>query len=68
MNAWSKEEGTMECPHCKSVYKVTITRFPCRDSDHQTCEVCDGRISWNDTRSPSNFRLLKKGVNMPKDD
>lgn len=58
MKTWSDEEARYECPHCNALYQVTITRFPCKDSDSVTCDVCKRQISWNDTMSPSNFRLI----------
>ena len=49
----SEERGTIACPECGRVYKITVTRFPHRDQDHFDC-CCGNRIhSWNSTEAPS---------------
>jgi transposase-like protein len=63
---WSSESaGNESCPKCNSVYKVTIHRFPMRDSDYFNCAVCDYEMNrWNDTESPS-YELIERG-SIPK--
>lgn len=58
---FSEHEGTFECEHCGAVYDVTYTRYHNRDQDSHACEQCGKRMEWNDTDSPSNFRLRKNG-------
>ena len=62
MKTWTSEQaGDETCGTCGSVYEVTITRFPCKDSDEFRCVVCGVVMStWNDTRSPS-YKLKQKG-------
>lgn len=55
MGTWSNTNAGKEtCPKCGSVYKVTIFKAPCRDSDYFNCEVCGFEMNrWNDTDIPS---------------
>jgi len=56
---WSSENTGIEiCKNCGAKYKVTITRYPCKDSDSFDCVKCGKLLkSWNDTESPS-FTLI----------
>ena len=69
VKVWGKEErGETTCKNCGAVYKVTVYRFPMRDSDHYDCAVCGERLAtWNDTEAPS-FELLHgpEGSESPK--
>jgi predicted Zn finger-like uncharacterized protein len=52
---WIKGLGReFSCPHCGSVYAVTLNRYPSRNLDGAKCEIC-GKImkAWDDTASPS---------------
>ena len=57
-STWSVEDGSRSCPHCGARYKVTVTGFPFKDHDWIDCHTCKQRIEWNDTASPSNWRLI----------
>ena len=60
VNVWSTEEnaGIKICAHCGAKYKITITRYPSKDSDSANCQKCGKLLeSWNSTESPS-FTLI----------
>ena len=67
VKTWSSEgAGKESCSECSSVYEVTITRFPMRDSDYFNCEVCGHEMQrWNSTEAPS-FKLIERGQ-LPED-
>jgi len=54
------------CPECGAVYKVEITRFPCRDQDHFTCDCGYRMREWNSTHSYG-YTLLTPGK-LPADE
>jgi transcription elongation factor Elf1 len=64
VQTWKTRPGEdFTCPHCKAVYAVTITRYPTRDSDKATCQVCgEVMTTWNDTAVP-NFTLKERPKN-----
>jgi len=63
VKTWSSEAtGDIECSSCRSVYEVAIRRFPLKDNDSFSCQVCGAVLrKWNDTRVPE-FKLKKAGV------
>lgn len=51
--------GEEKCKKCGTIYNVTVTRLPVRDSDSFKCEKCGELINqWNSTHS-YNYELKK---------
>jgi predicted RNA-binding Zn-ribbon protein involved in translation (DUF1610 family) len=63
VKTWSSEQGADEtCPKCGSVYRVTVSRLPSRDSDRFVCEVCGEVVkSWRGTHSYE-YELKQRGT------
>lgn len=56
----SADAGNETCGKCGAVYSVVVTRFPMRDKDSFTCNVCGNLIDeWNSTESKS-YTLVKR--------
>ncbi len=54
------EAGEFTCPHCEATYQKQITRFPLRDNDAASCDVCHQEMDrWNSTNVPS-YTLLRR--------
>ncbi|WP_072389481.1 hypothetical protein [Hyphomicrobium sp. CS1BSMeth3] len=52
--------GTASCKKCGAEYKVTVKRFPMRDSDKFNCEICGELMNeWNSTQVPM-YELISK--------
>ena len=60
VQTWGQEERGEHTCECGAVYKVTVHRFPMRDSDSFNCSVCGTQIAkWNSTEAPS-YELVSK--------
>lgn len=61
VKVWKTGDGPeFTCPHCRAVYAVRITRYPSRESDSATCDVCRKTMnSWNSTDSPA-YTLIRQ--------
>jgi hypothetical protein len=59
VKTWDTEKAENFTCKCGAVYEKTISRFPMRDNDKATCDVC-GEImdSWNSTAVPS-YKLIR---------
>jgi len=63
----SGDADLYKCPHCGARYKVTYARIPCRDQDHEDCDVCRKRMaSWDGSSIPT-YTLIssQNGANNP---
>ena len=63
VQTWQSENRPNEtCPECGSVYKVMVTRFPCKDRDCFQCIVCMHPMrEWNGTYSYS-YEIISQGT------
>lgn len=51
------------CPHCGSVFQITSTKLPVRDTGSIQCSVCSHRLlSWNESRD---YRAVLKRRGQP---
>jgi len=55
VKTWKSESaGDVQCEECGAIYSKTIHRFPIRDNDSFSCEVCGHLMDkWNSTFCPS---------------
>ena len=61
VKVWHTEDGSdFTCPHCGALYAVRITRYPVRESESATCDICHQTMnSWRSTDSPS-YTLIRR--------
>jgi hypothetical protein len=53
------DESTFNCPHCGTLYTVTVGRRVTTAEESARCKVCDRvMLQWS-TASPPTFRLMR---------
>lgn len=61
-------DQTHTCPHCGTVYAVTVSQSSVCDQADAYCDVCgEVMAEWNGTAVPS-FKLVRKPVTPPSDE
>lgn len=60
VKVWDSAQGDdFTCENCGAEYATAVFRYPMRDSDSASCEVCKKVMAkWNSTSVPS-FKLKK---------
>ena len=65
MKTWTMEQiGEWTCPKCGSVYAISATRYPARDSGQISCDCGEKIHSWSGT---TDFDKLFVHKGDPKD-
>lgn len=58
----------LTCSICGAIYSYEEEHLIYRDKDEKNCECCGNTlISWNGSKIPTHFKLIKDGVKKSND-